>query len=125
MSDESVKRICDAQAFLGLLSGDSAATHEFLFRLRLEREAVDAVAKVVLVAILQIWHEVVNMHSVGLERPSGRQVEVADNLVDANFASHVATFVGLLLDLVSPALRHALMTEEHEVCILRRSDSYH
>ena len=49
-----------------------------------EREHVDGVPEVVLVLlVLEIWHELVYVHEVGLEGTPGREVDVSDDLIDA------------------------------------------
>jgi len=108
MRTETIQRVHNPQAALRLLHSHASLPNKLLLRLTREREMVDPVAKVVLVASLEVRDEIVHVHGIGLERASGREVEVADDFVHADLARDVAAFLGLLLDLVGPSFGDAL-----------------
>lgn len=70
MRPQSIQRIHDPQRLLGLLQSFASYTNKFLFRLAAERESMNNVAEIVLVAVLQVWHQVVHVHCIGLEGSS-------------------------------------------------------
>lgn len=108
MSLHAIEWIDNAESSLCLLEARAANAREFLFSLAPEGKVADHVAKVVLVATLEVGDEVVNVHCVGLEGPSWREMEIADDLVDAHLPCNVASLFLLLLDLIRPALTHTL-----------------
>ena len=56
-------------------------------------EHVDCVPKIMLVFfVLQVWHELVYVHEVGLEGATGRQMNVSNNFIDTQTAGDVASF---------------------------------
>lgn len=79
------------------------------FGISFEPELVDVVSKVVVVAILEVRNKVVDVAPVEDKRASGREVEVASNLVDADTSSNVATLGVLFVNFRSPALSNALI----------------
>ena len=70
---------------------------------------MDDVAEVMTVSVLtKVRDELVHVHVVGLERATRRQVEVANDFVDPNPASNVASFRGLFMKLLGPVFSGAL-----------------
>ena len=70
---------------------------------------MNGVREVVPVAVfLEVWHELVQVGRVGAERATRRQVDVSDDLIDAQTASDVAALARLVLQLVRPTFITAL-----------------
>ena len=63
------------------------------FIARLEAKVMEDMSKVVMiVGIFKIWNQIMYMMSVRLEGTTRTDVEVADNLVNINQTSNIATF---------------------------------
>lgn len=77
-------------------------------RVTLKSELVDVVTKVVVVTVLKIGNKVLDMASVGDERATRGEVEVAGNLVDADTPSNRAALGVLLVNFGSPVFSSAL-----------------
>jgi hypothetical protein len=73
-----------------------------------KRELVNGVSEIVMILVLQIGNEIMHMVGMCLERTTGREVEVAYDFVDTGETCHVASFIGLLMDLVCPAFLNTL-----------------
>lgn len=71
-------------------------------------ELVDDVAEAVNVAVLEVRHEFLNVEVVLQVRPSGREVEVADDFVNGYFAFDVASFGRHFVNFVGPMFCDAL-----------------
>ena len=67
----------------------------------LERKFMDSVREVMTVAVvLEIGNQFVYMLRTGAERASRRQMNVSNDLVEANPTSNVTPFISLFLELV-------------------------
>lgn len=108
MSLLSIQRIYNAQPLLGLLNLHPSRSNKLLLRLAPKREFVNQMTKVVLLSSLEVRNEIVHVHGVRLEGSSGGEMEVSNDLVDANFTGDVTSFARLLFDLVGPSFTHAL-----------------
>jgi hypothetical protein len=83
-----------------------------------------------LLAALEVGHQVVHVHGVRLEGATGRQMKVADavrnelqsprsmgdgHFVDSDAPSYVAAFCRLLFDLLGPAFLDALSSPSQSI----------
>lgn len=58
--------------------------------------------------ITEIRNQFVQVTRIGLERTTGREMNIANDLVDTNDSRDIATFVCLLSQFFCPSLRFAL-----------------
>ena len=74
---------------------------EIVLVITLERERVNRVRKVVAVAVfLEVRNELIDVLRRGAEGPARREVNVTDDLIDADNTSDVASFTRLVFQLV-------------------------
>ena len=84
---------------------------------------MNGVREVVPVAVfLEVWHEFVQVGRVGAERATRRQVDVSDDLIDAQTASDVAALARLVLQLVRPTFITALHCDDPRRQLFHRSE---
>lgn len=79
-----------------------------LLTFALKFELVNDVTEAVSLAVLEVRHEFLNVEVVLQERSSRGEVEVADDLVDGDFAFDVATFVRHFVNAFGPVFGGAL-----------------
>lgn len=58
------------------------------------------VPKVMLMPVTKVWYEFVDVPVVGLEGTSWGEMQVSNDFVDANSTRNIASFFGLVLELV-------------------------
>ena len=103
-----VKRVC-INANSGLQLATARRLREVVFVITLESKFVDGMREVVPVAIFfEIRHELVQVGRVRAEGATGGQMDISDDLVDAEPSSDVATLAGLVLEFVGPTFVFAL-----------------
>jgi hypothetical protein len=74
-----------------------------------EVHVVDVMREVVAVAVLlEVWNEIVELGLGRLERPSRRDMDASDDLVDSHETSNVAALRGLLPYVFGPVFLNAL-----------------
>lgn len=118
ISREMLRYTYPAGGAVQRIGSDTEALLELLAKLRLrqiplvialESEVVDRVGEVVAVAVrAEVRHKLVEAVGTRAERATGGEVNVANDLVHAHTTSDVASLSRLLLELLGPALLHAL-----------------
>jgi len=109
----TIQGVDDSQSFLDRLG--QLFHSEIQYRtgiVRLELKLVNDMAEIVMVLVLEIRHQVLNVHVVGLERASVREVEVSDDLVDENSTLNTTALGVLFGNLLAPSFFDALSLEK-------------
>lgn len=109
MCHHVVERVCSDPNLLAPRRS-TIGSAPFVLRLRIafKSELMDVVTKVMVVTVLKIGNKVLDVASVGDERATRGEVEVAGNLVDADAPSNRAALGVLLVNFGSPVFSNAL-----------------
>lgn len=113
MHNRTVQRVDDPQPFLDRLGQLFHSEIQYRTRIvRLELELVNHMTEIVVVLVLEVRHQVLNVHVVGLEGTAVRKVEVSNDFVDENSTLNTTTLGVLFGNLFAPSFFDALGVEE-------------